>query len=246
MRRKKPSIPHDLYVDQEAAKALQCAICLDTIDNATEVGCNKGHIFCQKCVDVLKESTRSIRIYRCPMCRGGCEESRVHHVQHIDRQINSLKVKCKNHRVGSLKKIIVQKAKLGSYNKREADDSDNKEALPLILRRSARIKKNTENKVGCKRKFRDDEHEEITSEEISAKRRKLNSNEYMETCNWIGSRSEYYDHMKICPLELVKCHYCHKLMLRKEWEIHCETCISLPIRCEQCHYRGIPRNKMSI
>eukprot|EP01084_Bolivina_argentea_P277472 473707_1 len=246
MSTKKPLIPHNLYVDLKAAKELQCAICLDIMDHATEVGCNEGHIFCQTCVDTLKESTRSTRITHCPLCRGQCNESRIHHVKHIDRQINSLKVKCKNHRIGGRKRSIIQKKRLNYLRcfKKEADENDNKEALPLILRRSARIKKNTENKVGCKRKFRDNECEEITSGEIAAKRRKLN--EYKETCKWIGSRSEYYDHVKICPLQLSKCHYCFKPMLRKERKLHYKTCGSFPIECEKCDCDGIPRNKMSI
>lgn len=58
------SVPADvLIVDQEAAKELQCGICLQLVRVPRQ--CKNGHLFCMECIAQSLER----KSYECPVCR---------------------------------------------------------------------------------------------------------------------------------------------------------------------------------
>ncbi|KAL6044324.1 RGS-containing protein kinase RCK1 [Balamuthia mandrillaris] len=86
-----PSLPFDnLIVDQEAAKDVQCGICLQILNKPRQ--CRNGHLFCLSCI------VRSIsKNPECPTCRCRLEEEHLARSLFVEKHIRNLKVFCKYH-----------------------------------------------------------------------------------------------------------------------------------------------------
>ncbi len=86
-----PTLQFDnLIVDQDAAKELQCGICLQILNKPRQ--CKNGHLFCLSCI--LKSISKNTE---CPSCRCRLTEENLSRSLFVERHIRNLKVFCKYH-----------------------------------------------------------------------------------------------------------------------------------------------------
>ena len=74
--------PVEVFIDQDHAKQLTCAICLDVFDTAVSI-CEVGHHYCRACVADVE---------RCPECRADVEL--LHRVPRLNQEIAAMQVRC--------------------------------------------------------------------------------------------------------------------------------------------------------
>eukprot|EP01083_Nonionella_stella_P145273 454915_1 len=231
------------FVDGNAAAQYECVICLDVFEQAVQIGCNGGHVFCKKCI----ESCIRDRRITCPMCRSTCLSESMQRVPFLDRQVGGLVVKCRNHRISQEKASYLKSQSLPSTlsdqeNTNSSNSSDTTNTASDTgngLRRSKRLKdKKSQNITGKKRKRSRDDEDDTTQN----KKRKGNNE---ELCTWTGPYSELDGHIKTCPLQLTKCKYCDVKMLRRDLPTHCDECPNFPLTCTKCAMGDIPRHLMS-
>ena len=146
----------------------------------------------------------------CPVCDAKCPPLRQYpRIKFIDREIQNLKVKCKNHQ------ITQKKAKYLAEKKQSQHNMDQDTEFKSILSTNSR-----------KRRLNDDNHNH------NNKRQKLND---QELCKWVGCYSNLEEHQKKCPLEVIQCKSCTKLILRRDYKNHKENiCPKMKIKCIQC------------
>eukprot|EP01083_Nonionella_stella_P082856 228857_1 len=200
-----------VFVNPEAAKTFECAICYQILKRPVQMGCS-DHIFCTACIKetISPESD----LIRCPICRASCKTESIRRVKFVERQINNLLVKCPNHVITTQKaRYLTNKKGFEQDENQEAGDgssqSENDEDVDLFLR---------DDVCGQKRKRTHDDAENKT-----IKKRKLND-AFDELCDWIGPLSDVSSHRKRCALQLKTCIYCFGLMLRRELTHHVEHC----------------------
>eukprot|EP01084_Bolivina_argentea_P236999 398411_1 len=214
-----------LFVDPSIAKQYECAICFEIYREPVQIGC-EDHIFCKQCANELI-STHG-RSFECPLCRTKCNANAVTRVKFIDRQINDLKVKCAN---------VVENNKYITVSTEHTN---------IKMRRSKRLKNQTEKQNNRKRSRSIVDEDEEFENNHNKKRRKLNEIELSEKCEWKGLYSELQNHIKICPLQSILCKYCSHSVLQKDLQKHYEICPAFPMQCVQCNKTEICRNKMPL
>eukprot|EP01083_Nonionella_stella_P082855 228855_1 len=232
-----------VFVNPEAAKTFECAICYEILKKPVQIGCS-DHVFCKGCIKkVVSPETQSIR---CPICRVSCKTKSIRRVKFVERQINNLLVKCPNHVITTQKAQYLRNEKgldlednedEEEENDQDASDgssqSESDEDVDLFLR-------NGDGHIcGQKRKRTHDDD----AENKTIKKRKLND-AFDELCDWIGPLSDVSSHRKRCALQLKTCIYCFGLMLRRELTHHVEHCECFPMKCIACGHIGIIRHRM--
>eukprot|EP01083_Nonionella_stella_P082854 228853_1 len=214
-----------VFVNPEAAKTFECAICYEILKKPVQIGCS-DHVFCKGCIKkVVSPETQSIR---CPICRVSCKTKSIRRVKFVERQINNLLVKCPNHVITTRKAQYLNGLKNGDDEEESAHKDDPENAEEDV----------DQHVCGHKRKREHDDTENITN-----KKRKLND-EFEELCDWIGPLSDVSSHRKRCALQLKTCIYCFGLMLRRELTHHVEHCECFPMKCIACGHIGIIRHRM--
>eukprot|EP01084_Bolivina_argentea_P022486 41790_1 len=102
-----------IFVDPKQAEKYECSICLDIFEEPVQMGC-ENHVFCKKCItDLIPPETE---ILKCPTCRYPCDVSSIINVKFIQRNINSLLVKCSN-KITSEKAAYLENIQINKSNK---------------------------------------------------------------------------------------------------------------------------------
>eukprot|EP01083_Nonionella_stella_P221040 790183_1 len=235
-----------VFVNPEAVKTFECAICYEILKKPVQIGCS-DHIFCKECIKkAISPETQSIR---CPICRFSCKAKSIRRVKFVERQINNLLVKCPNH------VITIQKAQYLKDKKGLKEDQNNKEGDPdtgdvSSQRQSANDDQNNED---VDLFIRDDHDDHVSGQKrkrphdgaqnITNKKRKVNDG-FEDLCDWIGPLSDLTSHSEQCSLQLDPCGFCSDLMLRRELTRHHQDCGHYPMKCGACGEADILRHSM--
>eukprot|EP01083_Nonionella_stella_P188532 695140_1 len=204
-----------LFLDPEAAKRFECAICFEIYKEPVQVGCEE-HLFCNQCVkDLISEKGSS---FDCPLCRKICGSKSVTRVKFIDRQINDLKVQCPN--AIKVQMLYQNESTIGTT------------ALPP----------NKENNAHSGQKRKRSYDDDNTN---NKKRKLNGSGSAMYGCEWKGRYSELNKHRTTCPLEVVICEFCDQSMLQRNLKKHHGECPHFPMQCVECEERAILRINMA-
>jgi len=208
------------FVDEEAAKDFECAICMEVFTDPIQIG-SCSHVFCKGCIDQFDDH------FPCPTCRTMSIRYQSVRVPFIDRQIKNLQVLCPNHRVTAEKEAYFKEAqrssrrrssRLRNKQKHREEDDDRKEN-----------ENSNSNSRGSKRKRR----RENRGTDCWPKKRSKPTER--ATCRWVGAQSDLEGHSLKCPLQLISCEHCGDRMIRFEVDSHAEICPEFPVQCTLCH-----------
>ena len=119
-----------IFEDKEAAEQYKCSICLNIMTDPTDIGCPNQHIYCGECITQLPRLLCSNHYlphnYSCPQCRNLCSIFSTKKMPFIERQIKSLKVKCKNHQISAeLISVLSRKNATRTRNQRATRSRSN-------------------------------------------------------------------------------------------------------------------------
>ena len=59
----------ELFLNKHEYEKFLCSICLNVMNNPTDIGCNQGHNFCEMCINQL--INHSYHHIKCPVCKQG-------------------------------------------------------------------------------------------------------------------------------------------------------------------------------
>lgn len=213
----KPPIPQpslqfeNLIVDQDAAKELQCAICLQILNKPRQ--CKNGHLFCLTCITKCLSKNPE-----CPSCRCRLTEEALARSLFVERHIRNLKVFCKYH---------------FKWSEEAKDWEEDEQGCPHVLTLETRV--THEQKCGfapvnCKysplcgkqRRMSLDAHE------VSCPFRPLECTHCKKDIQFCNME----DHLKLCPMVPIECTACNVELRRGELDAHLrDSCPEAEVEC---------------
>jgi hypothetical protein len=217
------SIPLELrIVDQDAAKELQCGICLQLLNNPRQ--CKNGHLFCMDCISQSLEKNRE-----CPQCRCPLRIEELARSLFVERHLRILKVYCRHHFAynedGGWYPAVYGCNETLSQETAHNHESTCGYALVLCKYSSA---------CGKLRKAHLDEHEKSCPYRP-------------ETCSHCNADIQYNnmeEHIKVCGMVPVQCQRCSETIPRSELERHMkDICLEEEIFCN-FHDHGCPKKML--
>jgi len=190
--------------------------------------------------------------FPCPICRERVCTMRMTKVPFIDRRINSLSVRCPNHRITADKESFLKRRAIKqSRAQRRSEHSNLNMHSNTNSNGGSRNTIKSDSKRKRKRSIDDlnaefgDKSSIALPDPPSSKRLKL---EAMDgdgmMCEWTGSLSDLKKHILSCPLQLISCDYCKHKVIRSELGQHHRECRKYPMECKLCGHRNISRDCM--